>query len=404
MTTTIEVLDALPGCGKTTAIFKYMAENQATPWLYLSPVKDEIDNRVEQLSSEYDMQFYVPREDEDSTKTAQILEFMRNGYNVACTHALMMRFTKDHVAAIRQWGYAVCSDEELSLISGYNIAKADFDFLKRNNLLEIDPVNGKVSFSDSEMSTDSRYGDVKQLADMGCLFAAKRSERMLVCQLSTALILAASRFILLSYNYNGSIMQTFMQLHGIGSSNIDYIELYRTNEQVISKLSELLVVVNTPRMQEIRDTCSLSKSWWETNTVKKRQEVYTAMASIPKMLGVKAGDVFFTLPKSVIAPSKGHKTAVKSNNLSHNNFIACNVRATNNYAHKQLAIHAYTLYPNTAVKSYMQDLGYACDDDVYALNMLLQWLFRGCIRDGEPMQVVLLSAKMHKLLLQWMNQ
>ena len=39
MTQQIEVLDALPGSGKTTAIFTYMAQHQEKPWLYLSPMK-----------------------------------------------------------------------------------------------------------------------------------------------------------------------------------------------------------------------------------------------------------------------------------------------------------------------------------------------------------------------------
>lgn len=34
MTKTIEVLDALPGCGKTHAIFDYMAGDLSKPWLY----------------------------------------------------------------------------------------------------------------------------------------------------------------------------------------------------------------------------------------------------------------------------------------------------------------------------------------------------------------------------------
>ena len=39
MTKQIEIVDALPGSGKTYSIFDYMADDQSKPWLYLSPLE-----------------------------------------------------------------------------------------------------------------------------------------------------------------------------------------------------------------------------------------------------------------------------------------------------------------------------------------------------------------------------
>ncbi len=405
MADTLEILDALPGCGKTTALFKYMAnDTTGSPWLYLSPMKEEIDVRVEEECIKNNMQFYIPCEDKKETKTAQILKLLESGVNIACTHALMLRFTKEHIDHIIHFKYNIVCDEELSLINGYNIAKSDYDFLLEHKLLKFDKNNGQVSFQDDNMSIDAKYGEIKQLCDMGCLFSAKRSERMMVSQLSTKLIRSANRFIVLSYNYTGSIMHTFMQLHGINSKPMDNIELFKSSDEIRKKLSSLIEFVETHTLKSIQIKCALSKSWWTTKPVKMRQEVFNAMASIAKATKVPSKDIFFTMNKdSVISTSTTSVSVVKSPNLSKLNFIACNVRATNKYAHKTLAIHAYTLHPNTAVKSYMQDMGFTCNDDTYALNMLLQWLFRGCIRNDQPMKVAMFSGKMNKLLKDWLH-
>jgi hypothetical protein len=87
-----------------------------------------------------------------------------------------------------------------------------------------------------------------------------------------------------------------------------------------------------------------------------------------------------------------------------NSFVYSTARATNDYAHKQLAIHMLNIYPNQPVLAYMQDMTYVCDSDNYALSTLLQWLFRGCIRKNQPMRVAVFSSRMSLILKQWLSK
>lgn len=401
MADTIEVLDALPGCGKTYAIFDYMSSNQDTPWLYLSPLKDEIDSRVFKEANRCGIDFVVPEEG-DSTKTDQIYTMLKEGKNVACTHSLMLRFQDRHINKIIQHKYRIVCDEELNLISGYNIRKEDREFLIKHKLIEVVDEKGMIAFTDGDMDTEARYGDVKRLADMGCLFAAKRNSNMLVCQLSTKLIKAAERFILLSYNYEGSIMHTFMQLHGFGYSKFNEVSLYRSEQDIKTKLKELITLIDTPSVKKVRRKYPLSKGWWESSNKELQQEVIRAMTAVYKGSKLTSSEMFYTLPKNRVIQENDKKAPIAVKQLQKNNFLACSVRATNEYAHKRLAIHAYSLHPNSSVKAYMQDLGYECNDSVYALSMLIQWLWRGCIRNEEPMQVAILSDRMNNIFLDWL--
>lgn len=400
----IEVLDALPGCGKTHAIFDYMSKNQDKPWLYLSPLKEEIDTRVFKEANRVGMDFVVPEEGTDSTKTEQIYYMLKEGKNVACTHNLMLRFQDKHINKIIKHSYRIVCDEELNLISGYNIRKEDREFLTKHGLIKVVDDKGMIEFTDPEMDTEARYGDVKRLADMGCLFAAKRSTGILVCQLSTKLLQAADRFILLSYKYEGSIMHTFLSLHGFGYKKFDEVTLYRSEQDIKNRLKELLKLVETPSVKKIRRKYPLSKSWWENSPKDHQEEVIKAMRAVFKGSRLPSADLFYTLPKNRVIKEDGKVAPIQVRELQKNNFLACSIRATNEYASKRLAVHAYSLHPNQSVKAYLQDLGYECDDKIYALTTLIQWLWRGCIRNEEEMQVAILSDRMNSIFLEWLNE
>ncbi|MDV7396181.1 hypothetical protein RZS08_32610, partial [Arthrospira platensis SPKY1] len=141
---------------------------------------EEIDSRVPEQADEYGLEFFVPEEDDLRTKADNCLEALKQGRNICCTHNLMYRFNKHHLEAIERQGYNVVSDEELNLINGYNLNKSDFDFLISNNLLSVDEDTGRVVFLDEDMSLNAKYGDVKARADLGMLYAAKRSYKFMV--------------------------------------------------------------------------------------------------------------------------------------------------------------------------------------------------------------------------------
>ena len=109
MTKIIETVDALCGCGKTTAIFKEIAKNRHEKWMYLSPMRSEIRERVPIESEVNALEFFIAEDStrhiENKTMVAQVLQALKEGLNVACTHALMMRFTDEQLAAIKQQGY-----------------------------------------------------------------------------------------------------------------------------------------------------------------------------------------------------------------------------------------------------------------------------------------------------------
>lgn len=412
MTKTVEVLDALMGSGKTHAIIEYMAKNQQRPWLYISPMLEETETRVPERANDLNLELFVPYEDNLYTKSETCLKALSEGRSVCCTHSLMHKFTKQHLKLIEQQGYQVVSDEELNLINGYTISKSDYEFLTRNKMIDIDEY-GKVSFLDQEMDNNAKYGDVKAKADLGMLYSTQRSNRMMVIQLSPLIIDAASRFILLTYNYTGSIMDTFLAMHKYECKEFKEVTLYKTNSEIVKELQTRIEFIETPAVKKIQQSFSLSKSWWVNSTAAQKSEVSKTIRSCMRKVDKKRESLFYTIPKDSVSSSYFDKKHIGAEPMNDSNgvamehtrtFIACNARSTNNYQDKEVAVHAYNLFPNQAVKAFLQDRGHTCNDDLFALNMLLQWLFRGCIRKkgDSNLHVALLSKRMSTLFKDWL--
>lgn len=151
MTRLVEVLDALPGSGKTHAIINYMSLHQDKKWLYISPMLEETEDRVPKQALDLGMEFFVPYEDKMYSKSDTCYQALLKGYNICCTHNLMYLFSKKHLEILNLQGYNVVSDEELNLINGYSIKREDFDFLLKNKIIDIQE-DGRVVFLDEDMS------------------------------------------------------------------------------------------------------------------------------------------------------------------------------------------------------------------------------------------------------------
>ena len=153
MTKQIEVIDALPGSGKTFSILRYISEHKEVPWLYITPMLSELEDRIPKMSDKLDLEFQIPEKLPSVSKASQVLEFLKDGKHIACTHELTMHFSPEHIKEITRQGYTVVCDEELNLIEAFKLDKGDLEFLHNHNLLSKDINNfGKMEFLDKEMS------------------------------------------------------------------------------------------------------------------------------------------------------------------------------------------------------------------------------------------------------------
>jgi hypothetical protein len=93
----------------------------------------------------------------------------------------------------------------------------------------------------------------------------------------------------------------------------------------------------------------------------------------------------------------------KNNDRSSDNFVALNARATNSYGNCTSMAYVYNRFVNPLEKNFFREYVIEVDEDKLAVSDLIQFLFRGCIRNDEPMNCYIPAERMRTLLKRWAN-
>ena len=177
----------------------------------------------------------------------------------------------------------------------------------------------------------------------------------------------------------------------------------KSTEEVMAKARELVTLCNSPSTNAVKNY-SMSSTWYSTTATKDQlKKLASAIRSVYRKVG--KDDLLLTLPKEN-ADKNSKRTVVHPNINIEDVFLYCGARATNDYADKSVALHAYNRYVNLVVKSYLQDYGLELDavpdDDQFALSEMIQWIWRTRIRKDEPVELYILPKRMEKLFKDWL--
>lgn len=410
MQTKIELLDSIMGSGKTQGVIQWMLENPQNKYLYVSPMLTEVEGRIPTDCQA--LEFAYPCTEEYKTKGQHLLKLLEEGCNVSFTHSLFTDLTKQHLALIRKHEYILIVDEEVAFIEPYkgNYSRDDIVSLEKAQHIRVEEDNlGRVVwqwYDDNELN-DTAYSKLKRMSDLGMLYCAKRDRKIMVVHLPIELVQSSRRVILLTYLFKGSVMESFMDLKGIEIVPFKEVKPLKSTTDVLTKAKSLITFIDTTTTKAVSNL-SMSSTWYSKNaTTADLEKVSNAIFSVYRKFGDKESFIF-TAPKS-LADYQYIKDEKLKRNIIHKkmpkdvDWIYCGTKATNMWSHKSIAVHAYNRYVNTAIKAYLQDYGTPPDDDMFALSEMVQWIFRTCIRNDEPLQLCILNNRMRGLLCNWLN-
>lgn len=401
----IELLDALMGSGKTQCIINWMNIHTENRYLYVSPLLSETEGRIPDNCLSLD--FKTPNLDEFNTKADHLLHLLKAGHNIAITHALFIDLTVKHLIAIDNKDYTLIIDEEIDFVYNYSgkYGKDDIETLVNSGKISIDYDNlGKVNWSwdEDEFKSGSVYTRLKNLAELEMIYVAKRSHNMMVVQLPISLVKVVKRCIVLTYMFDGSIMDTFMRMRGLEISKFNDVVLSRTDHVIKQQAKSLITLFSTDSVKKV-NRLGLSTNWYEKNSDKT---VWTRLENAIRSACRKGcvEDVMYTMHKNTVI-KKNSKAVIKMRIRGYSPetcFVGCSSRATNDYAHKNVLVHAYNRYPNAKIISYLQDYNFIVDTDRFALSEMLQWIWRSQIRKDKPIQLCIISDRMRGLFVDWL--
>lgn len=419
----VQICDAMMGAGKTSAAINMM-NSEPGPFIYITPYISEYERILRDCSkAKFQTPSPVP------SKLKNLLGLLRDGRNIASTHALFSSYTAEVVDLIRSGHYTLIMDETFEVIQQMNVSKSDIDELFRNNYIRVDEETGLVEWLDDGY-IGSTFQDVMWRAKSGTLILCDGV--FMFWMFPIEVFKAFDRAIIMTYLFNCQNQRYYFDIYDIP---YQYIGVRRENGKLVfcgvdeeddvhQDLRDLITVVDGKRLNEIGTPagCEPNSEEYRNSTLlshnhlmKERRRIRSrkirgSMAwtgSVFDKAGKNIYNVFhnqFGLKKAECMWSilEEYKMLIDAKRYS-SEFVVCTMRATNEYRDRRGLAYIRNIYINPFLKKFFKARGCQVDEDAYALSELLQWVWRSAIRDHKPIVLYLPSSRMRYLFTKWLD-
>lgn len=417
------IYDALCGSGKTTRVKEYLLNNANEKFIYISPFLkesykvagilfdeegDEVVPKISDLtgSIEYDqdnpvsgLKFKYPdRKKGRGSKETSLSYLMSKGYNITSTHQLFTHMSVNSLVNANE--YTLIIDEALSVYEESNvIGKSEVKKLIDIGILFLDEDGITLRFDRDKFGVDSDYdGDkvegtaYESLATMCDLSQLLLIDgKTIVWEMSADMLRKFKKVIICTYLFEGQLFASYLKKHGI---EYNVIRFGKKPEDV----KHLFNVLDDIHLNSIgADDTALSKSFFEKQSTKNtaRETCRKHLNTVMRKWKAKTNNRLYTCfkaDKTIIGDGRYNK-----------NWLPFNCRATNDYRTVENVAYLVNVFPSPLLVKAAYGKETEFDDDVHALGELLQFLYRGCLRESLPMNIYLPSSRMRKLLFKWLE-
>lgn len=435
------VIDAMCGAGKTSYAIQMMNESyqqgletvegfgsdamfdKSDRFIYVTPFLNEIERVKNQTSINITSPMNKP------TKTKHVDMLVKYGNNIAMTHELFARLTVDTLSEIEMQGYTLIMDEVANVLQQVNISKRDIEILASSGLIEIEE-NGKVNWIDENYNSEehdgqrfNRFNDIKILAEKDNLYIQNGAAMFWIMDVQS--FYSFNEVYILTYLFDGQIQKYYYDLYeldyvkkSVTKQNDKYIltdyDKLKENREDVNQLLNIYEdgVTSTGRKSYLNSNFvnktthwDLSSGWLEKASKEQIEQIKRNLYTYFKnQNNTPNKELFWTTTKSIAENIKNKKTTYnKNNNRDKDNFLPLNTRATNEYRDRTAMAYVYNRFMNPMEKSFFNNRGVSVNEDMLAQSDLIQFLFRGCIRNNETMNCYIPSKRMRELLYDWLE-
>lgn len=398
----IYVCDALCGQGKTQACINMINKDEAHKYIVITPYLTEVE-RIKNACACRDIASPEQRTPTGYSKFNDLVGLLRAGRNIASTHALFYSYTDEVKELIRAQGYILVLDEVLDLFQPLGMDGGDVDFLVRNGIAS---KNDDMVLWEDDAYNGAIFHDVKRMSKSRNLVDYDGSFYFWVMPID--LFECFSKAYVLTYMFEHQLLRHFFEANNlpyelIGVKKVGdeyrYCDLSDMDRRI--DLTDKILITRKPRYDEIgNEAFSLSAGWLDRAAAEpgqpKLKKLKSNLYNIFRDPNIKSTDKMWTTLNR-------YRNALKGKGYS-NGFITFNKRATNDFAGKHYLAYCLNVYMMPWMKNYLHRIGAkSVNQDMYALSVLIQWIFRSAVRNGEAVHIYLPSKRMRYLLTQWLK-
>lgn len=398
----VKVCDAICGAGKTLSCINMMNNDSKNKYIFITPYLDE----VERIKTSCACKGFVSPErgkENNYSKLNGILALLRQGKNIASTHALFSSYTEEIKQLIRDQHYILVLDEVIDLFQPVKLDSGDIQFLVRNNIAKKEEDN--VIWDDDEYN-GVLFGEIMQVSKSRNLIDYDGS--FYFWSLPIDVFNCFSEVYVLTYLFEYQMLKYFFDANKIkyqliGTKKFNGIYQFCSMEEMDRRrnLKEKIHVIKSEKLNEVGNKpFSLSSGWFERESREEGQPMLTvlknALRNTFRHKRANSQDIMWTTLNrfKVYLKGKGYS----------NSFVTFNKRATNNYSNRHVLAYCLNVYMMPWMKNYLLRLGAKdVNQDMYALSILVQWLFRSAVRKGDEIWLYIPSKRMRYLLMKWLD-
>lgn len=411
----IKVCDAIMGTGKSSAAITYMNEHPNGKFIYITPYLEEAARIKEGCPA---LRFIEPSdriEEYHFKKSEHTAALIKQGRNITTTHQAFKLYTEDMLADIKQFGYTLIIDEQMNVLEKYDCRAED---------IRIAMDTGYIAENESGVFTlirDDYHGTVfkeifkfmksRQLIRLTTQTELGEMEHLFYWVFPPDLITSFKDVFVLTYMFEGQGFHHFLEMYHLP---YEYIGIQRLEDgtfafsdypgyvpSYVHHLKDMIHIVDNEKLNRIGDDkYALSMSWFEKNVgnedgvVRLKKNVYNCIHNIWRGVPSK---------KKLCGAFNKYAGEIRGDGYTRS-FLSFNARATNAYRKRQYLVYVVNIFANVGEKFFYHKHGVELDDDAYALSIMIQWIWRSAIRDGEEIYIYIPSKRMRTLLIDWIEE
>lgn len=393
----INIVDALPGIGKTSAAINFI--NQSSDdmkFLYITPFLNEVERIISSCPNKH---FVQP--EGKGAKLKDIKRMFSRGENIVSTHSLFSKFDQEVIDIAKLYSYTLIMDEVADVVQQLPITKSDLQILL-NGFVEV--VDGHL-LQWTQPSYVGRFQEYKTLCELDAV--GIYGDDVLLWLFPVKTFYAFDNIYILTYMFDAQVQRYYFDYYDVeykyiyvAGNSIDTYAFSETEVQYeLPKYNELVEFCNNEKLNKIGESeNALSKTWYLRNSdnecIKQLQRnLYNYFHNIQKS----------TSTESLWTTFSDFENKVKCKKYS-KRFLACNARATNNYKESTSVAYLANRYFSPAIKNFFIQNKIRIEEDKYALSELIQWVFRSAIRDRKKINIYIPSIRMRRLLQNWLME
>lgn len=434
----IKVIDAICGAGKTSYAIQMINDNSYVgfgvngdiytsdkKFIYVTPYLKEVERIINLTKAE----FAEPTTKQGS-KYKHVKKLIEDGKSVVMTHQLFSMLDSKTLDHIESEGYILIMDEVANVLEQIKISPEDIKHLLKSGLIGIEK-DGKVKWLNENYTANenNRFRDIRVLAGNENLFIYDNTAMFWTMNIRS--FSAFQEVYILTYLFDGQIQRYYYELNNVqyekysvkkGTNGRYELIQYNKFVEPRNKIRELLFIYEDYSNGRARSFLNsnydsrrnldgrqkrfqLSSSWFEKASVTDLDQLRKNLINFFRnQCPTDNNKLFWTTKKEYAPLLKNCKcTLNRKDDRSKDNYVSLNMRATNDYADYIAMAYIYNKFMNPLEKKFFESFGVKVDEEQLAMSDLIQFLFRGCIRKGEPMSCYIPSERMRSLLKQWLT-